>query len=44
MDNIMLAGDFNINLNPQIDSYNYKQLNNPFARNEMLLILNKYNS
>ena len=40
---IMLAGDFNITLDPQLDSYNYKQLNNPCARNEMLSVINKYN-
>ena len=40
MDYVMLAGDFNITLNPQLDSYNYKQLNNPCARNEMLSVIN----
>ena len=38
MDYVMLAGDFNITLDPQLDSYNYKQLNNPCARNEMRYI------
>ena len=43
MDYVMLAGDFNITLNLHLDSYNYKQLNNLCARNEMLSIINKYN-
>ena len=43
MDYVMLAGDFNITLDPKLDSYNYKQLNNPCARNEMLSVINKYN-
>ena len=43
MDYVMLAGDFNITLDPQLDSYIYKQLNNPCARNEMLSVINKYN-
>ena len=30
-------------LDPQLDSYNYKQLNNPCARKEMLSVINKYN-
>ena len=42
MDYAFLAGDFNITLNPHLDSYN-RQLNNPSARNEMLSIINKYN-
>ena len=43
MDYVTLTGDFNITLDPQLDSYNYKQLNNPCARNEMLSVINKYN-
>ena len=43
MDFVLLAGDLNITLNPHLDSYNYRQLNNPGARNEMLSIINKYN-
>ena len=43
MDYVMLAGDFNITLDPKLNSYNYKQLNNPCARNEMLSVINKYN-
>ena len=43
MDFVLLAGDLNITLNPHLDSHNYRQLNNPGARNEMLSIINKYN-
>ena len=43
MDYVLLAGAFNITLNPHLDSYNYRQLNNPRARNEVLSIINKYN-
>ena len=43
MDYVSLTGDFNITLNLHLDSYNYTQLNNPSARNEMLSIINKYN-
>ena len=42
MDYVMLAGD-NITLDPQLGSYNYKSLNNPCVRNEMLSVINKYN-
>ena len=30
--NIIIAGDWNLMLDPQLDSYNYKHINNPKAR------------
>ena len=42
MDYVLIAGNFNITLNPHLDSYNYRQLNNPSPRNEMLSIINKF--
>ena len=32
----IIAGDFNLVLNPEIDMYNYKNVNNPNARNILL--------
>ena len=32
----ILGGDFNMVLNPEIDSYNYVQVNNPNARNSVI--------
>ena len=30
--NIIIVGDWNLMLDPQLDSYNYKHINNPKAR------------
>ena len=32
----IIAGDFNLVLNPEIDTFNYKNINNPNARNVLL--------
>lgn len=41
MDNeyFILCGDFNLVLNPDIDTYNYKYINNPKAREKLLEIM-----
>ena len=39
----IIAGDFNLVLNPDMDSYNYKHVNNPDNRDQMLDILIDYN-
>lgn len=38
--NILIVGDWNLLLNPEIDGYNYKHINNPKARQEVLMIKN----
>lgn len=35
----ILCGDFNLVLNPDIDTYNYKYINNPKAREKLLEIM-----
>ena len=37
---IIICGDYNCVLNPDLDYYNYKCLNNPKAREEVLDIIN----
>ena len=39
----ILAGDFNIVLNPDMDAYNYIHLNNPNARERVINIMADYN-
>ena len=41
--NILIVGDWNIVLNQEIDSRNYKQSNNPRARQQLLRLMNDYN-
>ena len=41
--NIILVGDWNLLLNPQIDGLNYKHINNPKARHEVLKLMNDLN-
>ena len=41
--NIIVVGDWNIILNPEIDCKNYKNLNNPKARLEVLRLMNDLN-
>ena len=38
--NIIIVGDWNLLLNPQIDGVNYKHINNPRARIEVLKLMN----
>ena len=38
-DNITVCGDFNIVLNPELDSHNYVQTNNPRARKKLLELI-----
>lgn len=40
----ILCGDFNLVLNPDIDTYNYKYINNPKAREKLLEIMDKDDS
>ena len=37
--NIIWCGDFNLVLNPDLDCYNYKCVNNPKARNKVLELI-----
>ena len=41
--NIIIVGDWNIILNQEIDSKNYKHINNPRARQQVLRLMNNYN-
>ena len=36
-----MCGDFNLVLNPSLDSHNYVNVNNPRARTELLALLNE---
>ena len=38
----MICGDFNLTLNPNLDSQNYLNLNNPRARLTVLDIIEEY--
>ena len=40
---IIIVGDFNMILNPQIDCINYKHLNNPNARLQVFRLMNDFN-
>ena len=40
INNILIVGDWNLLLNPEIDCFNYKHINNPRARQEVLHIKN----
>ena len=39
-DHCIICGDFNLVLNPELDSYNYKNVNNPVARRKLFQIMN----
>ena len=41
-DFVILTGDFNLVLNPDMDCDNYRNVNNPNARNEVLSIINDF--
>ena len=41
--NIIVTGDFNILLNPLVDGKNYKNINNPNARNKLLKMISDLN-
>ena len=38
-DNIIVTGDFNLLLNPEVDGVNYKNINNPNARNQVIKLI-----
>ena len=42
-DYIVICGDLNLVMDPNLDCQNYKHLNNPKARNELLHIMSTYN-
>ena len=42
-DYILLSGDLNLTLDPRLDCDNYKHINNPGARKELLEIIEKQN-
>ena len=42
-DYLVICGDFNLVMNPNLDSYNYVSINNPKSRNLALQILETYN-
>ena len=39
-DHCILCGDFNLVLDPKVDSYNYKSVNNPNARQTLIRLMN----
>ena len=41
--NIIMVGDWNLLINPELDGYNYKHINNPKARMEVLFLINDLN-
>ena len=41
--NILIVGDWNLILNPEIDCKNYKNINNPRARQQVLKLINELN-
>ena len=41
--NIIMVGDWNLLLNPDIDGTNYKHINNPNARKKVLKLINDFN-
>ena len=40
---VIIAGNFNLILNPDMDSFNYKHVNNPDASDQVLHMLVDYN-
>jgi len=42
-DSFIICGDFNLVIDPAVDYYNYKNINNPKARNKVLELINCYN-
>ena len=40
---IIICGDFNIALNPTLDTYNYTNVNNPSARKTLLQMMATFN-
>ena len=43
MDYVMICGDFNLVLNPKVDSFNYVNVNNPKSRETLLEIMRQNN-
>ena len=43
LQDIIINGDFNLLLDPQIDGINYKHINNPNARLKVLQIMSELN-
>ena len=43
MDYNIICEDFNLVLDPKMDSYNHKNINNPKVRQVILNIINDYN-
>ena len=41
--NVIIVGDWNLLLNPEIDCLNYKNINNPNARLQVLRLMNDFN-
>ena len=41
-DYVLLCGDFNLVLNPSLDSYNYVNINNPMARLKLIQMMHDY--
>ena len=41
-DHLVICGDFNLTLNPELDSYNYTNLNNPKARSTVLDMIEEF--
>ena len=41
--NIIIVGDWNVLLNPELDGHNYKHLNNPQARQQILYLISELN-
>ena len=39
--NIIICGDYNCVINPELDYYNYKGINNAKARDEVLNLINE---
>ena len=42
-DYYIVCGDFNLALNPTLDTFNYSNINNPRARNKLIEIMNDLN-
>ena len=40
-DNVIFCGDWNLVLNPVLDSGNYRNINNPRARDEILKVIDE---
>ncbi|KAK3105615.1 hypothetical protein FSP39_001875 [Pinctada imbricata] len=42
-DFVIMAGDFNLVMNPELDYYNYRRTNNPNARKQVLKLMEEHN-